>query len=147
MPQQSVTISIAKQIDDVFLFFSTPTNLLKLAPPDLHLELVEGPAIMQLGSRLTWKGRRWGVSQKMVQEVVRFESAKLIIEEQKQGPFGRWVVERHFTMIDIGTSVREEILFEPPGGLLGRLVTADFIRRDLDKLFAFREAKLKELFA
>src|SRR4051794_534795 len=97
MPQQSVTISIARPIDKVFLFFSKPMNLQKLAPPDFHLELVEGPAIMQLGSRITWKGKRWGVAQKMVQEVTRFESPALLVEEQKQGPFGRWVVERHFT--------------------------------------------------
>lgn len=146
MPQVAVTFEISRPIDDVFGFFAKPTNLLKLAPPDLHLELLEAPAILQLGSRLVWRGRRFGVAQKMIQEVTSFELSKLIAEEQKQGPFGRWSLARHFATTEVGTSVREEIHFEPPGGMLGFMVTADFIRKDLDKLLAFRETKLKELF-
>ncbi len=146
MAQHSVTISIAKPVDAVFLFFTMPTNLLKLAPPDLHIELVEGPVILQLGSRVKWKGRRWGVAQTMIQEVTSFEPGKLIVEEQKQGPLAKLIHARHFSASQTGTLIREDIQFEPPGGLLGRLVTADFVRKDLEKLIAFRETKLRELF-
>jgi ligand-binding SRPBCC domain-containing protein len=145
MPLYTVTLNLSRPLDEIFTFFTRPINLLKLAPPELHLELLDGPELMQLGSRLTWKGRRWGFSQKIIQEVTKFESAKLIVEEQKQGPFARWVHAHHFTATEAGTSIREEIHFEPPGGLLGRLISADFIRKDLDKLFAFRETKLREI--
>lgn len=147
MPHYSNTTQIARSLDEIFAFFTAPGNLLKLAPPDLHLELLEGPAALQLGSRLIWKGRRFGFAQKITQEVTSFEYARMFVEEQRQGPFARWVHARHFSASEAGTVVRDEIQFDPPGGLLGRIVTADFIRKDLDKLFAFRETRLRELLA
>ena len=36
--------------------------------------------------------------------------------------------------------------FDPPGGLLGYMITADSIRKDLQRLLAYRELKLKEIF-
>jgi ligand-binding SRPBCC domain-containing protein len=146
MPLYSTSIDIKRPVDEVFAFFTRPANLVQLAPPDFHLELQEGPDVLKLGSRLTWKGRRWGIAQKIIQEVTQFETGKLIFEEQRQGPFARWVNLHHFTASETGALIREEIHFDPPGGLVGLMITADFVRKDLDKLFAFREAKLKELF-
>ena len=37
-----------------------------------------GPEVLKLGSRLVWKGRRWGIAQKIIQEVTQFEADKLI---------------------------------------------------------------------
>ena len=60
------------------------------APPELHLHLVDGPAELQMGSLLTLRGRRWGVTQRMVNEITAFEEGALIVEEQRQGPFRSW---------------------------------------------------------
>ena len=75
-----------------------------------------------------------------------FEREKLIVVEQKQGPLKRWVHANHFEATDTGTRIVEKIDFEPPGGLLGYVITADAIRKDLEKLLAYREKKLKEIF-
>jgi len=146
MQQYSTTVEIARPLDEMFAFLSRPTNLARLAPPDFHLELVEGPEVMELGSRLVWKGRRWGIPQKLVQEVTTFVAGKLIVEEQRKGPFPRWIHAHHFAATAAGTQLREDIQFEPPGGIVGLMINADFIRKDLDKMFAFRATKLKELF-
>ncbi len=146
MPHYTATFEIARRVPDLFGFFSKPRNLVQLAPAELNLELLTGPEIMQLGTRLVWKGRRFGISQQIIQEVATFDHEKLITLEQKQGPFGRWIHAHHFESTDAGTRIVEQIDFEPPGGMLGFVVTTNAIRKDLDKLLAFREKKLKEIF-
>jgi ligand-binding SRPBCC domain-containing protein len=146
MPHYTATSTVACPLPDLFAFFSKPKNLLHLAPPDLNLELISGPEIMHVGARLVWKGRRWGISQQIIQEVAIFEQEKRIELDQKQGPFARWRHAHHFTADNISTVIVEKIDFEPPGGMLGFLVTANTIRKDLDKLTAYREKRLKEIF-
>src|ERR1700722_3937015 len=131
MPHYTVTLEIARPIADVFAFLATPKNLVQLAPPDLHLELVTGPELMVRGAQLVWKGRRWGVSQNIIQEVATFESDKRLVVEQKKGPFTHWTHAHQVEAPDTGTRLHERIDFEPPSGLLGRLISADFIRKDL----------------
>jgi ligand-binding SRPBCC domain-containing protein len=146
MPHYTATLEIAHPLRDLFTYLTRPQNLVHLAPPDLHLELLTAPDILILGSRIVWKGRRWGVSQQIAQEVTTFDRDKMIVVEQKQGPFKRWVHANHFEATDTGTKIVEKIDFDPPGGLLGYILTADAIRKDLEKLLAYREKKLKEIF-
>jgi ligand-binding SRPBCC domain-containing protein len=139
-------MEIARPLQDLFAFFSKPKNLVQLAPPDLSLELMTGPDIMAVGARIVWKGKRWGISQQIIQEVATFDHEKLIALEQKQGPFAKWLHAHHFEASPAGTRIVERIDFEPPKGMLGFMITAKTINSDLDKLLAFRERKLKEIF-
>src|SRR5205823_13726845 len=121
MPTVAITTDLPRPVEDVFAFFRQPANLVQLAPPELNLELLAAPAELALGARLTWKGRRMGISQQLVNEVTAFEENVLMVQEQRQGPFRRWVVTQHFERIADGTRLRETIEFEPPGGMLGLL--------------------------
>ena len=75
-----------------------------------------------------------------------FDLDRLIIVEQKQGPFKRWVQAHHFEPSDAGTRIIEKIDYDPPGGMLGFVVTANSIRKELDNVTAFRAKKLAEIF-
>jgi ligand-binding SRPBCC domain-containing protein len=143
----TATFEIAYPLADLFAYLTKAANLVQLAPPDLHLELLEAPETLALGSRLIWKGRRWGVSQQITQEVVMFDREKRIVVEQKKGPFARWVHANQFEATPAGSKIVEKIDFDPPGGLLGYVITADAIRKDLEKLMAYREKKLRAIFA
>ncbi len=146
MPHYTNTLEIARPLAEMFAFFARPRNLLQFTPPDMNLELMSGPEILELGSRLVWKGRRWGISQQITQQVATFEKDKLIVVEQKQGPFSQWVQAHHFELADAGMRIIEKIDFTPPGGLLGFAISAESIRKELEKVSAFRAIKLRELF-
>lgn len=146
MPHYTTTLEIARPLGEMFSYFTTPRNLLNFTPPDLNLELLTAPETLTLGARLVWKGRRWGVSQQIVQEVATFDVEKLIVVEQKQGPFARWIQAHHFEKADTGTRIVEKIEFDPPGGMLGLLMSAKLILADLEKLSAFRQSKAREMF-
>src|SRR4051812_45023860 len=74
----------------VFAFFLRPANLLAVTPPELNLKLLDGPETLSRGARLTWKGRRWGISRQVVVEVTALEADRLLIEEQCEGPLRKW---------------------------------------------------------
>jgi ligand-binding SRPBCC domain-containing protein len=147
MPHYTATIEIARPLAEVFAFFSSPRNLAMLAPPELNLELLSAPAILECGATLVWKGRRWGISQRIVQRVTAYDIEKQIVMEQTEGPLRRWIHAHQFGAFPAGTQLLETIDFEPPTGLLGRLVTADAILKDLSRLYEYRKTRLEETFA
>jgi hypothetical protein len=70
----------------------------------------------------------------------------VLIEEQRQGPFRRWIVTRRLEPLpDGGTRLNDAIDFEPPGGVLGLALRAETIERDLTWLFEHRGRALTEL--
>jgi ligand-binding SRPBCC domain-containing protein len=145
MPHFESVTRLLRPVAEVFEFFCRPANLLKVTPADLGLRLLEGPERLRLGSRLTLEGRRWGIPQRILTEVTTFEPDVLIVDEQRQGPFRKWVHSHRFEPLGAGTKVTERIEFEPPGGMLGLVVTAGLIERHLRQAFAYRSQKLEEL--
>ncbi len=128
-----------------FDLFRHTASRARLTLPELHLQLVEGPTELKLGSRLVQRGRRWGVTQRMVSEITAFEDNILIVEEQRQGPFRLWKHTQRFTPIGDGVQIGDIVEYEPPAGVLGRLATAETIGRELARIFAYREKRIAEL--
>ena len=143
MPIFTNQVLLACSPAEVFEFLRVPANRLHLAPPEVSLELVEGPALLDLGSRTTWKTRRLGVSQSLVLEVTQCVPPGRLVEEQRQGPFRRWVQTLLCHPHDEGTLMEDVIDFEPPGGVLGLLMTAAKIEEMLAHAFAWRDRELR----
>ena len=146
MPTFETTADYPAPAPAVFRLLRRSAVLALLAPPEMHLQLQDGPEKLTLGARLTLCGRRWGVPQRVVSEVTAFTEDALLVLEQRQGPFRRSIhTHRLHALPNGGTRLDERIHFEPPGGVLGLTVTAAFIERELAALFAFRRQKLAEL--
>jgi ligand-binding SRPBCC domain-containing protein len=129
----------------VFAFFSRPANVVAIAPPELRLRLIEGPETVVEGSTIVVQSRRWGLSRRITTQVVALEEGRLIVEEQRQGPFRSWRHARRFRATETGTEVTETIDYEPPGGLLGLAMTPAVIEAELSKAFEQRLERANEL--
>lgn len=146
MPQfvDSVVIPTAPEV--VFRFLRTPANLPLVARPELRLEVVAAAPLLELGSRVELKGRRWGMSHQSVVEITALQLNELLTEEQRTGPFRRWChVHRLEAVGPTSTRLDDEVTFEPPGGMLGLLVTAASVQRELAEFFRYRKQRLLEL--
>src|SRR5262245_40900373 len=126
----------------VFQALARPANTLKLSPPDMNLELIEAPECLHDGARVVWKARRFGLSKQIVQVVTAFTDNEHFTEEQVEGPFRRMVHVHRFEPADNGTRLTDEFDFDPPGGMLGFLLTEAAIRRELQAAFEYRERLL-----
>lgn len=145
MPRFEREMCLTRPVAAVFDFFCHTANWIRLAPPQLHLRLVDGPDRLHLGASFTVKGRRWGLPQRVVSDITAFEPDTLLVDQQRQGPFGKWVHTHRFAALDGETRLVDQVDYEPPGGMLGRLVTAASLARDLEWVFAFRDQQLREL--
>jgi ligand-binding SRPBCC domain-containing protein len=147
MPRFEATQTISRPVAEVFDFFRQPVNLVRISPPELHMQVAEGPQRIELGSRVVLKGRRWGFPQRVVSVIVEFFMDAKFVDEQVEGPFRRWRHTHGFEALDnASTLISDSIEFEPPGGALGLLVSARFVEKDLRWIFEYRQQKLIELF-
>jgi ligand-binding SRPBCC domain-containing protein len=146
MPQFVFSGVYPQPVSRVFAVFCRPANRVRLASTKLNMQLLAGPDCLRKGSRLTFRVRRYGLSQTIELEVTAFTPEEILIEEQVRGPFRSWrQCYRVETTPEGGTLLRETIEYEPPGGLLGLQITAKVIERDLRELYEQREPLLRQL--
>jgi uncharacterized protein len=146
MPHLVDAVDIQADVETVFTWFRDPANWLHLAPPALHLEIVAAPPLLEQGSRLELKSRRSGMVYRTTMEITGLEPGKLLIEEQRAGPFRQWKHSYRFAALGDGaTRLTEEVIFEPPVGLLGFIVTASYVEKELAAFFHYRRQRLREL--
>jgi ligand-binding SRPBCC domain-containing protein len=142
----SHALTLAAKAEEVFEFLRVPKHRLQLMPPEWPLELIEGPALLDMGTKATWKVTRFGMSQILVYEVTVCEPPHRLVEEQRQGPFRRWVQSTSCRQVREGAFLQDEIDYERPGGMLGLLLTQAKIEESLAKTFEWRDRQLRMVF-
>jgi ligand-binding SRPBCC domain-containing protein len=145
MPVFETVSVLACPVERVWEFLCRPANLVAVSPLELHMRLVDGPEVLTLGARITVQGRRWGISQKITSEVTTFTPPVKFVDEQRQGPFGKFVHTHTLEAVPEGTCMTDRVEFEAPGGLLGLVLGADRIREDLERVFEYRAKRFREL--
>jgi ligand-binding SRPBCC domain-containing protein len=139
MPVFAVAQRFAVPQEALFAFFLRPANLVALTPSGWNMVIVEAPEVLTAGARWEVRARRYGLSARILNEVVELDEPKRIVEVQREGPFRRWRLERVLTAVSpTETEVREQIDYEPPGGLLGLTLTAKVIEADLAEAYRWR---------
>jgi ligand-binding SRPBCC domain-containing protein len=147
MPRFCVTQRFAFPLNDVFEFFRRPANMLRAAPPEMRLRLVQAPERMELGSRVTVEVTKYGFTKRIVNEVVELVEGRLIVEEQREGPLPSWRHKQTFAVEGDAVSLAVEVDYQTPGGLMGLVVTPRMIDGELKQSYAYREVKVRELLA
>jgi ligand-binding SRPBCC domain-containing protein len=148
MPRFIARADVSAPITQVFDFFRKPANQLRTTPPGLQLQVENAPPELALGTQLTLVSRRWGLRNRSVTEVIAFEANVCFVEEQREGAFRKWVYAHRFEVrTDGGTSLVDQIDYEPPRGMLGLTVTPAVVERELSEYFCYRNEKLAEILA
>ncbi|MCC7343829.1 MAG: SRPBCC family protein [Deltaproteobacteria bacterium] len=130
---------------ELFPFFADPGNLQRLTPPWLHFKILKSstPEIRQ-GTVIDYRLRVHGLPLRWRSEISAWEPPFRFVDEQRRGPYRRWIHQHLFTERDGGTQVDDLVEYAVLGGaLVNRLL----VRRDLDSIFAYRCRMLQEIFA
>ncbi len=137
---------IAAPPSTVFAFHETSGALSLLTPPWEKIEVVEGGGTLQPGSRVVLKTKFGPLSLRWVAEHTEYEQGRLFADRQVSGPFAEWS-HRHLFLDDGagGCLMRDEVEYEPPLGLLGRMLGADLIRKKLRDLFDYRHEAVRRI--
>jgi ligand-binding SRPBCC domain-containing protein len=130
--------------DQIFSFFANPQNLEILTPPWLNFTiLTTNLSEMKAGVAIDYKLFIHGVPLRWQSEITVWKPPVRFVDEQRRGPYRQWIHEHRFEECPGGTLCKDTVRYAVPGG---RLLNWLFVRRDLNRIFAFRSSKLTELF-
>lgn len=133
--------------EEVFGFFSRPENLARLTPRELGFEIMTpGPLAMKAGALIDYTIRLFGVRVRWTTLITSYEPPGKFVDEQLRGPYSFWHHTHLFREADGGTMITDEVRYAMPFGPLGSLAHALFVRRNLRRIFTFREDAIGEIF-
>lgn len=135
---------LAHDRNEVFDFFSDAFQLQTLTPSWLHFTVVTPPPIeLRAGALIDYRLRVRGVPLRWQSCISVWEPPVRFVDEQTRGPYRRWHHEHAFEAVDGGTLCVDTVEYEVYGGGLIDLL---FVRRDLLKIFAYRQQMLRKIF-
>jgi len=122
----------------VFDFHEWPEALRLLMPPWQSARIISQARISELGSRTIIEATIIGpFTARWVAEHTAYEPPRMFEDVQVAGPFRCWRHRHIITPGPNGAVLRDEIDYEPPLGLVGR-VANPLIERRLRRLFDYR---------
>jgi ligand-binding SRPBCC domain-containing protein len=129
---------------EVFPFFADAANLQAITPPWLDFKVVTpGPLSMRSGALIDYRLKLRGIPIGWRTEISVWEPPFRFVDRQLKGPYRQWIHEHTFEEKDGGTLCRDVVDYAVPGGAL---VNRFFVRRDVEKIFAYRRERLARLF-
>lgn len=130
----------------VFAFHESPGALQRLTPPWESVELVGGGDSIKPGSRVVLKTRLGPIPLTWIAEHTEYEPGRMFADRQVKGPFARWY-HRHWFLDDGagGTTLRDEVDYDPPLGAVGRLLGGRFLEAKLRSMFDYRHDMTRRL--
>ncbi len=145
--QESVVLPRDRETS--FRFLRQPANFLKMFPEDVTRNLdVKLPDTLKKGAVLELNLKVMGQHFHIVHEIIDFAENEKIVAQQMKGPFKLWIHQQLFTDAPQDeTLLKNVIQFEPPGGLMGFIVTRKLITEQLTKWIGHGHELLRDSLA
>lgn len=136
-------------LEDVWQFFSDAKNLLAVTPPHLNLRVtneVYGASVYS-GQVMTYNVKPLlGIPFAWMTEITHVKEKEYFVDEQRKGPYKLWHHQHHFKAIKDGTEMTDLVHYRVPLGPLGSIGHSLVVKKELEKIFAYRYQKIVELF-
>lgn len=125
--------------DELCAWHGRPGAFERLNPPFDPVEIEARSGGLEVGARTVI--RVGPLSQRWVAEHTAYEPGRMFRDEQKGGPFAKWIHTHRFEPNPDGTSqLIDQVEYQLPLGGLGALFGGPFTTATLERLFAFRHA-------
>lgn len=136
---------IPRPVGEVNRFFADVVNLERITPPELRFRVLTPPPVeIRRGTLIDYRLSLFGVPFGWRTEITCWEPPHRFVDTQLSGPYRTWIHLHEFASEDGGTRMRDRVDYELPLGPLGR-VGLPLVRRQLDRIFDFREAAIRGL--
>lgn len=139
---------IDRPIDEVFAFYGDARNLERITPPLLGFEVTTpGPIEMGAGTLIEYRLRLHRIPVSWRTRMEAWEPPHRFVDVQVKGPYTLWEHTHTFAADGPGaTTIEDRVRYSIPFGPLGELADRLLVRRDLRRIFDFRqEAVAREL--
>lgn len=135
-------------LDEAWDFFSSPSNLDSITPPDLGFRITSAPEPkMYEGQIITYQVKIAPfVWLPWVTEIKFVDEGRSFTDEQRFGPYRFWHHRHTFEEASGGVLMRDKVHYGLSFGPLGGIAHVLFVRRKLEWIFGFRKRILAERF-
>lgn len=138
---------IARPVDEVFAFFADAHNLEVITPPWLGFKILSmSTDSIEEGTTIRYRLRLHGIPVYWRTDISEWSPPHRFVDEQTKGPYKLW---RHTHRIEAHggrTKMIDEVQYSLPFGVLGRIVHAVKVRRDVSRIFDYRRQQIDALF-
>jgi len=136
-----------KHIHEVFPFFANAENLDAVTPPWLKFEILTPlPIEMKVGTKVDYRLRLHGMPIRWCSEITEWDPPHKFTDVQIKGPYCLWRHEHFFTAESNQTRMIDRVEYAIPGWIFAPIVHSLFVKRDLEKIFDYRERRFLEIF-
>lgn len=130
--------------EEIFPFFSDANNLDAITPPWLHFQVVSPQLVeMRVGALIDYKLSLHGLPLRWRTLIKEWQPPHRFVDEQLRGPYRQWIHEHTFEPHDGGTLARDVVHYAVPFDFIAHPL---FVRRDIERIFAFRQESLGAIF-
>ncbi len=145
MPESVSSSILPVSADRLRAFLGRTANLPQISDPSLKLEILSAPEIVTLGQRIEFRITAYGFKQRAIHEYITVEELQ-IVEDQVEGPLRGWTHHQQIEVVGTGECrLTDRIQFEPPGGMLGFLLTETKVKDSILDGMQIRYESLTEL--
>jgi ligand-binding SRPBCC domain-containing protein len=138
---------VPRPLEEVFGFFSDARNLQKITPPWLNFQILTlEPIDIQPGTLLEYRLRWHGLGIRWRTRIVTWNPPRVFTDEQIRGPYRLWHHTHTFTAEDGGTRMVDVVNYELPFGIAGAIAHRFAVRRDLERVFDYRQQVIASAF-
>jgi len=145
MPKIHLTTIIHVPIEIVFNL-SRSINLHEKSMAHTGEKAIAGTitGLIQKGETVTWQAKHLFKTRVLQTLITEMKPYTFFTDEMKQGDFKSMVHHHYFKPIDNGTVMIDELYFEAPYGVLGKLVNTLFLTKYMTKLIEQRNLIIKD---
>jgi ligand-binding SRPBCC domain-containing protein len=130
-------------LTEVFAFFADAANLEQLTPAWLRFSIgTQLPLIMRDGLEIDYRISLYGIPFTWRSRIDVWEPGVRFVDRQIIGPYLWWLHEHRFERSGAATRVIDDVEYLPRAAW----ISAQFVRRDVERIFAYREATLQQIF-
>jgi len=133
---------------EAWQFLSDPKNLKTITPVHMGFDILSGAdKKMYPGQIIQYIVKPFPMlSTKWVTEITHVKDGEYFVDEQRFGPYSLWHHKHFLKEVPGGVEMEDIIDYKLPFGIIGSLTHPFLVKKQLQKIFAFREQKLNELF-
>lgn len=136
-------------LETAWEFFSSPYNLSKITPKEMGFVVLS-----DVKDKKMFKGMEinytltplFGIKTKWKTEITQVDEHKSFTDEQKRGPYKSWKHRHVFIPKENGVLMKDDLIYEMPFGILGKLVHSIIVGKKLQNIFDHRYEVLEILF-
>lgn len=147
--EKSWRTKIPGSMEEVWDFFSDPTNLQKITPKDMNFEVLSDlrNISMYSGMLIRYKvSPIASIRMNWVTEITSLQPHSYFIDEQRFGPYSLWHHEHRFEETGDGILMTDILHYGIPLGIVGQMMNRIMISRRIDHIFDYRQDMIEVLF-